>query len=105
MQGGFGGVAARLRLQPVDCESGDRGAGLMGERIENVDNDHVSARRRGKLRNGAPDAARPPVTIAARPREAKTVEDAHPPSGDVGNGFGSRKRRTTFSVMRETLLS
>ena len=65
----------------------------------------MSVLRRGKLRNGAPDAARAPVTIAARAREAKTVEDAHPPSRDVGNGFGSRKRRNTFSVMRDTLLS
>ena len=105
MQGGFGRVVARLRLRPVDYESGDRDAGLKGQRIENVDSDHVSARRRGKLRNGAPHTARAPVTIAARPREAKTVEDAHLPSGDVGNGFGSRKRRNTFSVMRDTLLS
>jgi hypothetical protein len=56
MQGGFGRVVARLLLRPDDYESGDRDAGLMGERIENVDNDHVSAGRRGKLRNGAPDA-------------------------------------------------
>jgi hypothetical protein len=58
MQGDFGRVVARLRLRPVDYESGDRDTGLMGQRIENVDNDQVSARRRGKLRNGAPDAAR-----------------------------------------------
>ena len=58
MQGGFGRVVARLPLRPVDYEGGDRDGGLMGERIENVDNGDVSARRRGKLRNGAPDAPR-----------------------------------------------
>ena len=73
----------------------------MGERIENVDNGDVSARRRGKLRNGALDAARAPVTIAARarPKRLRTL------TTNVGNGFGSRKRRNTFSVMRDTLLS
>jgi hypothetical protein len=39
MQGGFGRVVARLPLRPV----GDRNGGLMGERIENVDNGNVSA--------------------------------------------------------------
>ena len=100
-----GRLWTRCSAPTADYESGDRDAGLKGERIGNVDGDHVSARRSGKLRNGAPDTARAPVTIAARPREAKTVEDAHLPSGDVGNGFGSRKRRNTFSVMRDTLLS
>jgi hypothetical protein len=105
MQGGSRRVVARLRLRPVDYEGNDRDGGLMGERIENVDNGDVSARRRGKLRNGALDAARAPVTIAARTARPKRSRTLTYRRGDVGNGFGSRKRRNTFSVMRDTLLS
>ena len=87
----------------------DRGGGLMGERIENIDNGDVSARRRSELRDGASDAARAARDDCGASRKAETVEDAHQPppalSRDVGNGFGSRKRRSTFSVMRDTLLS
>lgn len=43
MQGGFGRIVARLPQRPVDHEGGDRDGGLMGERIENVDNGDVSA--------------------------------------------------------------
>src|ERR1700722_19111148 len=104
MQGGSGRVVARLRLRPVDYEGDDRDGGLRASGSSMSIMAMSAPVDAGKLRNDAPDAARAPVTIAAR-REAKTVEDAHPPSRDVGNGFGSRKRRNTFSVMRDTLLS
>jgi hypothetical protein len=65
----------------------------------------MSVLRRGKLRSGAAPIPRASSDDCGARREAKTVEDAHLPSEDVGNGFGSRKRRNTFSVMRDTLLS
>ena len=87
----------------------DRFSGLTSERIENVDNRDISAARRRKLRDGAADAARASSHDCGASRETKTIDDAHrrtpAASEEVGKGFGSRKRRSTFSVMRDTLLS